>query len=82
MGQSWHGKSRKLNFFYGIGNENQQLGTGFLYTEVSTVNRVKSVSDEMSYMVLRGHWFNTFDFNMHVSREEKHKTQKTVFMRN
>jgi hypothetical protein len=35
-----------------------QLWTGSLYIRKSTVRRVESVSDRLSYIVLRGHWCN------------------------
>ena len=43
-------------FFYRKGNENNQLGTGFVvhHRTVSAVKRVKFVSDRTSYIVLRG----------------------------
>jgi hypothetical protein len=43
-------------FFYGKGNENRELGTDFLVHKkiISAVKRVESVSDRMSFIILRG----------------------------
>jgi hypothetical protein len=45
-------------FFYGKRNENQ-LGTWFFVRHriVPAVKKVEFVSDRMSYIVLRGHWY-------------------------
>jgi hypothetical protein len=65
-------------FFYVKGNENHQLGTGFLvhHRRVTQFNRLEFVSDRMSCIVLRGHWFNFIVLNMHALSENKSDDKK------
>ena len=49
---------------------------------MSTVTRVKFVSDRVSYIVREGRWCNVVVLNVHAPSERKVMIQKTVFVRN
>jgi hypothetical protein len=68
-------------FIYGKGNENHQLGKGFFVHQriVSAIKKVQSVSDRMSYIVLRGHWCNINVLNVHAPTEQKCDGSKDSF---
>jgi hypothetical protein len=43
---------------------------------ISAVMRVEFVSDTLSYIVLRGRWFNIILLNVHAPSEEKSEVKR------
>jgi hypothetical protein len=46
---------------------------------MSTVKRVESISDRISYITLRGRWFHVIVLNVHASTEDKIDVVKDSF---
>jgi hypothetical protein len=68
-------------FFYGQGNGDHQLGTGFFVHKkiVTAVRRVEFISDRMSYIILRGRWCNIIVLNVYAPCEDKTDVVKDSF---
>jgi hypothetical protein len=81
MGGQWHRTSRGIHILYGKGNENHGLSTRvFVHKRIiSTVKRVKFVSDMMSYIILRGRWFHIIVLSVHAPTEDKSDDVKDRF---
>jgi hypothetical protein len=63
----------EYTFFYGEGNENHELGTGFVAHKriTSAIKRAEFVSDRRSYIILRGRWCHIIVLNVHAPTEDK-----------
>jgi hypothetical protein len=81
----WEGvgteQAGEYTFFYGKGNENYELGTGFFVHKriISAVNWIEVFSGRMSYIILRGHWCHIIVLNVHAPTEDKTDDVKGSF---
>jgi hypothetical protein len=74
-------RAEDYTFFYGQGNGDHQLGTGFFVQKriVSAVRRVEFIGDKMSYIILSGCWCNIIVLNVHASSEDRGDDVKDSF---
>jgi hypothetical protein len=79
MGGQWHRTCRRVHIFYGKGNENHELVSFVHKRIVSTVKRVESVSDRMSYIILRGRWCHIILLNVHAPTKDNTDDVKDSF---
>jgi hypothetical protein len=81
----WEGggteRAGEYTFFYGKGNENHELGTGFFVQKniISAVNGVEFVSDRMSCIILRDRFCHIMVLNIHAPTEDKIDEVKDSF---
>jgi hypothetical protein len=81
MGEGGTEWAEDCTFFYGQGNGDHQLGTGFFVHKriVLAIRRVEFTSATMSYIILRGRWCNIIVLNVHAPCEDEGDDTKDSF---
>jgi hypothetical protein len=74
-------RAEDCTFFYGQGNGDHRLGTGFFVHKriLSAVRRVEFISYRMLYVILRGRWCSIIVLNVHAPCEDKGDDVKDNF---
>jgi hypothetical protein len=73
MGGQWHHTSRRIHTVLWKGDENHQLGTvRFAHKGImSEVKKAEFLSDRISYIILKGRWFDITVGKFHTPTEDK-----------
>jgi exonuclease III len=74
-------EAEDYTFFYGQGNGDHRLGTGFFVHKriLSAVKGVEFISDRMPYIILISRWCNIIVLNVHAPCEDKGNDVKDSF---
>jgi hypothetical protein len=70
-----------IHFFYGKGNGNYELFTGFFVHKrtISAGQRVEFIRDTIPHITLRGRWCDIIVRNVHATTEDKNDYTKNRF---
>jgi exonuclease III len=78
----WEGSGPKQHSSPEGQNEKEESETVFFFVHkriLSAAKRVEFVSDRMSYIILRGHWFHIFVLNVHAPTEEPDDVKASIY---